>query len=156
MFDSGSDCDLNTSVNASNMDSATDAQLLAETCGEQLQEEIASLTKQNNILRAQFEQAVALTEKMEDVHKENEQLKQQIRELNNQKQDLVRRLEISTLAQNEAAKKITEERQSMNAQRESDVAIIQKEMEKTKKSFQAQNDSLYDQLQASQLSLIHI
>lgn len=150
MFDSGSDCDLNTSVNASNMDSATDAQLLAETCGEQLQEEIASLTKQNNILRAQFEQAVALTEKMEDVHKENEQLKQQIRELNNQKQDLVRRLEISTLAQNEAAKKITEERQSMNAQRESDVAIIQKEMEKTKKSFQAQNDSLYDQLQASQ------
>ena len=147
MFDSVSDSDLNTSVNTTTLDSATEAQILAETRGEQLQEEVISLTKELNNLRAQFDQAMKLSEGMNEIHEENNKLKTQVRELNNEKQDLLRRIEISTKAREEVMKKLEEERKTVSTQREADSQIMSKELEKTKKAFKSQIDSLTEQLQ---------
>ena len=150
MFDSGSDSELNASTVTINMDSSAEAQVLAETRGEQLQEENAALIKQNNILKAQFDQAVKLTESMDKLHSENEKMKTQIRELTNEKQDLIRRLEISAKAQSEMSKKFDEEKNSTSIQREQDTQMMSKELKKTKKAFQEQVDSLYSQLKTLQ------
>lgn len=151
MFDSSSDNEHDTNT-ASQLDTTTDSQLLMETRNEQLQEELALMTKNYNNLRAQFEQAVKLTQSVDKIHSENEQLKVQIRELGNEKQDLIHRLEIATLARDEMMKKHQEDKQASAAQRDQDVSGMQKEFEKVKQTFKSQIDSLYKQLQSVQQS----
>ncbi|EAY10639.1 hypothetical protein TVAG_157160 [Trichomonas vaginalis G3] len=151
MFDSSSDTEHEVTA-SSQLDTTTDSQLLVESRNEQLQEELASLTKQYNSLQAQFEQAVKLTQSVDTIHKENEGLKVQIRELTNEKQDLLHRLEIAKLAHEEVLKKFQSASEENATQRDHDISGMQKEFEKVKQTFRAQIDSLYAQLQSVQQS----
>lgn len=146
MYDSGSEAELNSSLGTTNIESITDAQILAESRGDQLQEENASLQKQLNIIRAQFASAVELNEKMTEVHQENDKLKLQLREMENQKQDLMHRLEISAQALKEANQRLTEEKSNNALQRENDLVSLQKELSKAKKNYKSQLETLCAQV----------
>ena len=141
MFDSNSDSE-NTTQNTGILEESSDMQLLAEARGDQLQEDNASLIRQNNILRAQFEQAVSISQKATELHKEIDSLKAQLFECNTQKEDLQNRLEISIKAQNEAQRKLDEEHTRNAAQRKSDVNAMQAELNKIKKSYESKIDKL--------------
>ncbi|EAY09668.1 hypothetical protein TVAG_060440 [Trichomonas vaginalis G3] len=131
-------------------ESTGDSTLLAEARNSQLQEDNASLVKELNVLRAQFEQAVALSQKTVEIRKENDNLKNQILELNSQKEDALHRLEIAIRTKNEALQQLDEKTQKDSQQRQADVNAMQKEMAKTKKAFQNQLDKLYTENQKLQ------
>ena len=136
MFDSSSDSE-NTTANTGILGESSEMQLLAEARGDQLQEDNTSLIRQNNVLRAQFEQAVAISQKATELHKEIDQLKAQLFQANTQKEDLQNRLEISIRTQNEAQKRLEEEHAKNATLRKSDLDAMQQELNKTKKSFQS-------------------
>lgn len=146
MFDS--DSDSNASI--LNQTESSDIQLLDEARQDQLQEDNASLVKEINVLRAQFEQAVAISKKSDEYVKEIDSLKQQLYDANAAKEDISRRLEISIRAKEEALKRLEDEQAKNSAQRAADVKAMQKELSKTKKSFQSKIDLLYSQNQKLQ------
>ena len=63
------------------------------------------LMKENQLLRAQFEEAVSLTTQMEELHKQNSSLLSQVNQLKAEKVDLLHRLDILVQKDKEAALK---------------------------------------------------
>ena len=149
MFDSGSDSEVSNSTTL-NQTETSDGQILAEVRQDQLQEDNATLVKEINVLRAQFEQAVAMSKKSGELIKEMDSLKQQLFAAVSQKEDMQRRLEISIKAKEEAVKQLEDEHAKNSAQREADVKAMHKELIKTKKAFQQKMDVLYSQNQKLQ------
>ena len=132
------------------IDFSTDPQIITEASNEQLLEENANLTKQNSVLKAQFDQAVKITEKMNETHIENEKLKAMIRNLNNEKQDLTQRLEILGISQKELTDKYEKEKSLAGEQIESDKKTTENEIEKIKSFFSEKNEKITKQLTEQQ------
>ena len=88
MFESDSVQTDNTSADFSESDSRRNMKNL------RINELYDELMKENQLLRAQFEEAVNITAQMEDLHKQNSTLLGQVRDLKAEKDDLNQRLEI--------------------------------------------------------------
>lgn len=143
MLDSASESENGSYSCIQQNESVGDSTILAEARNSQLQEDNASLVKELNILRAQFEQAVALSRKTPELRKENDELKNKIFEISSQRDDALHRLEIAIRAKNEATQQLESKAIKDSQQRQADVSAMQKEMSKCKKAFQSQLDKLY-------------
>lgn len=141
MFDS-SGCE-GTQSEALQTDFGSDAQ---SSC-DQLKEENANLIKQNSLLKAQFDTAVSLASKTEELSKENVSLKNLVVDLKSEKEDLLNRLEIANKAQKEAIKKLEEQKKHYEQMRANELFEIQKEMNLTKNSWQTTQNELNKQIQ---------
>lgn len=149
MYTSASDDDVKSSnsVNTTNlMDSTYEMQILAEARGEQLQEDYTQLLKEMNVLKAQFDQVLSISKNSEQVHKENEKLKAEIRNLQSEKEDLSNRIDICIKSREEALRQLEIEKHTNLSQRESDLATLQKDFNKAKKSYKEQIEELCTQL----------
>ncbi|EAY06425.1 hypothetical protein TVAG_403820 [Trichomonas vaginalis G3] len=114
---------------------------------EQLKEDNANLIKQNSLLKAQFESAVALAAKTKEISKENAQLKTKILEMTSQRDDYINRLEIATRSQKEALNKLEEQKKNFEEARANEIYEIQKEMNLTTQSWKKKIDELNSQIQ---------
>ncbi|OHT15106.1 hypothetical protein TRFO_14461 [Tritrichomonas foetus] len=106
--------------------------------------------KENQLLRAQFEEAVSLTSQMEDLHKQNSALLTQVNQLKAEKVDLIHRLDILVQKDKETESRLLNEKASSNNLRGSDLTSMTKEIEKIKAQSKAQLDDIYGQLQRSE------
>ena len=108
------------------------------------------LMKENQLLRAQFEEAVSLTTQMEELHKQNSSLLSQVNQLKAEKVDLLHRLDILVQKDKEAALKLQSEKQSSSSLRGCDLTSMTKEIEKVKQQSKAQLDDMYAQLERTE------
>ncbi|KAK8870496.1 hypothetical protein M9Y10_008379 [Tritrichomonas musculus] len=81
-----------------------------------LLDKINELTKQNTVLKAQFEQAIATTKQMNEIMLKNSQQNAEIRSLKNEKDQLQNRLEISLKSNEEYEQRLEKEKSSYNHQ----------------------------------------
>ena len=88
MFDSDSGSEQNSTIDQIPLESEGESRILHEIETEQLAEKNASLVKEIEILRAQFEKAVKNSEKITELQQENTKLSVKIREINQEKDDL--------------------------------------------------------------------
>ncbi|KAK8866386.1 hypothetical protein M9Y10_009348 [Tritrichomonas musculus] len=144
MFESDSVQTDNTSTDFSESDSKKNIKNL------RINELYDELMKENQLLRAQFEEAVNITAQMEDLHKQNSTLLGQVRDLKAEKDDLLHRLDILVQKDKENANKLQLEKFSSTAQRGCDLNSMNKEIEKIKIQSKEQLDSIYAQLEASE------
>ena len=131
-------------------DSDCDAQILAEQEAAKLQEENASLIKETNILRAQFESAVSLTKKMDEMHAKNAKLAADARSLQSEKADIERRLEISLRTNEEIAGQLEAEKKCALQRHSQQQAEKEAEMSKSKRQFEIEIEKVKDQLKKSE------
>ena len=105
------------------------------------------LMKENTVLRSQFEDAIKITQQLEELHTQNRELMGTIRTLRAEKDDLTHRLEISLQSNREMESKLNDEKRSCSTIRGTDLNSMTKEIEKVKAQSKAQLDSIYDQLE---------
>jgi chromosome segregation ATPase len=125
-----------------NDDSDTDTLLLAEQQSSNLQLIIDDLRKENSLLRAQFDQAVALTHGIEELHQKNNKLSATVRSLETEKSDLVRRLDIALRSNEELSSQVSEEKQAAVHQRAQESSEKDREIRRILKEAQAQTATL--------------
>ena len=137
-------------LESSNFDNTSEAEAKRMFAPDRLRERLDELMKENTTLRAQFEEAVTLTEQMEDLHKQNAGLLAQIRDLKAEKDDLNHRLEILTQKDKETTERLSREKITSSSQRGTDLSSMNKEIEKVKQQSKAQIDSIYEQLEQAE------
>ena len=110
-----------------------ESRILAEQEMEKLKEENENLSRAKSTLQAQFETAMNITKKMDEIHSENVRLAADQRNLQFEKEDIEKRLEIAIRAQEEMKDKLAEEKESFiqtraldNAEREAELAKIKR------------------------------
>ena len=150
MMDSLCDSDSTMEKPRSSEDSEVDMQLLAEQETAKLQEENASLLKETNILRAQFESAVNLTRKMDEIHAKNMKLAADARSLQSEKADVERRLEISLRTNQEITGQLAAEKKSALHRQTQQQAENEAELSRYKREFEAETEKLKGQLKKSE------
>ena len=109
-------------------ESDIETQLMAEQDNSNLQENIEKLQKELSICRAQFEQATAINKKIENIHNKNQKLTAAVRNLQSEKDELTRRLEISMRANDDLESKLNEERLMSSQQCARETAEKEREM----------------------------
>ena len=115
----------------------------------QLRDVNEELLKENTVLRSQFEDAIKITDQLEELHTQNRDLLATVRTLRTEKDDLEHRLEISLQSCKEMQAKLNEEKKSCTTIRGTDLNTMNKEIEKIKAQSKAQLDQIYDQLEKS-------
>lgn len=150
MDDSLSDIYQNSSHEFNHGESATENQIAAEQENNRLHEVNDQLSKENNMLRAQFERVVTLSKEIDGMHKRNSQLESKLRTTIQDKEDLAQRLDICTRKNEELVQKAREEQKAYSDQRKTDVLSTEKEISRLKESYEAQLNDLYNQLQLVQ------
>lgn len=118
----------------------TDIVIVAENRGNQLQQINDSLQKDNNKLRAQFDEAVRIVKKVDDIHHKNISLSNEIRELKSQKEDLERRLQIQFDINEELNIKLADQKAALHEQRRNDIAALQNELKNSENQSKLLND----------------
>jgi hypothetical protein len=83
----------------------------------QLQSACDALLQENAVLRSQFERALPLQDQWEQTKAENKRLAFQLTELKSERENLVRRLDISLQTNRELTARLSEEKKSSIAQR---------------------------------------
>lgn len=121
-------------------ESDIETQLMAEQDNSNLQENIEKLQKELSICRAQFEQATAINKKIENIHNKNQKLTAAVRNLQSEKDELTRRLEISMRANDDLESKLNEERLMSSQQCARETAEKEREMIQIKSEFSNQLD----------------
>ena len=149
MLDCFSDSDLlNGKHNSDDLDA--DAQFLQEQKNIKLQQENESLMKEQAILRAQFESAVGLTKKMEELHAKNTKLAAEARTLQSEKEQLERRLEISLRANQDLTAQIANEKQSALQRQAQEQTQREEVIVNTRKQFETEMEKVTQELRQSE------
>ena len=108
--------------------SESEPNILLERQTAQLQEKIDDLTKENMQLKAQFEQALKLTSKFDKTTQENMRLSKELSNIKLEKENLSNRLEILVKAREELEAKIVHERQENEKARRAEREAFEKEL----------------------------
>lgn len=116
-------------------ESDIDTQLLVEQENADKQDIIDNLQKELSICRAQFEQSVAINKKVENVHNKNQKLATALQNLQSEKDELARRLEISIKANEELESKLNNERFVSSQQISKGTTDKDRELAKIKKEY---------------------
>lgn len=143
-----SDSDMSDDGENKSVCSDTDLRVLNEARIAQLTDENLALTKQLDQMKAQFEQAVTFVKKFEESHLEIEKLKEDLRNMTSQKEDIERRLEISNKSLQETQKKLNEEKKIHEMTRAEGVELMQKELTKAKKNCNVKIQELCSRIEA--------
>lgn len=101
-----------------------------------LKEQNRRLNEENERLKEQFDQAMAVTEQVEKLHADNSELSSQIRLLKNEKDDLAHRLEISQQAARDSNDRLTEYKRSSQTRVSSEQGRVEQEMNRVRRHFQ--------------------
>lgn len=114
---------------------------------ERIQQINEELQKENEILKSQFEDAVALSSQMEELHSKNSQLSFQLREALSAKDDLSHRLEIAIEANKDLKNRLSEGKQKVISQSTSDKSVVNSEIAKNHNSTEAEIQKITSDLQ---------
>lgn len=117
-------------------ESDIETQLLAEQENDNKQDIIDNLQKELSICRAQFEQSAAINKKIESVHSKNQKLTEALQNLQSEKEDLVRRLEISIKANEDLESKMNDVKFTSSQQVSRESADKERELAKLKKEYE--------------------
>lgn len=113
-----------------------ESRILAEQEVEKLKEQNESLSREKSTLQAQFESALNITKKMDEIHSENVRLAADTRNLQFEKDDIEKRLAIAIRAQEEMKDKLAEEKESYIQTRALETAEREAELAKIKQAHQ--------------------
>lgn len=113
----------------------------------ELKEQNEELLKENTVLRSQFEDALKITQQVEELNNKNRELTLALRAVRAEKDDLAHRLELSLQSNQEMNAKLNDEKRSCSNIRGTDLTSMTREIEKIKQQSKAQLDSIYDQLE---------
>lgn len=116
-------------------ESDIETQLFIEQENASKQDIIDNLQKELSICRAQFDQSVAISKKIESVHIKNQKLAISLRNLQSEKEELTRRLDISIKANEELENKLKNERFSLSQQLSKNTTDKEHELAKIKKEY---------------------
>ena len=112
-----------------------DDSLLNNATKEQLLEEITFLTKENQRLKAHFDQACQNASNSTQLSKQNETLKMDLLKANSQIDDLKQKVQILSVSQKDLMSKIEKDKEENECARNNDLINVQTEFEKTQKAF---------------------
>lgn len=146
MDDSLYDSDQTTSREQNSTEIEEELQIQTEFKDNRLQQLNDNLTKENNALKAQFNEAVHLTTKVDVLHKKISDLSQENNSLSLEKEDLKNRLDIALRANDEINEQLKHEKSKLYSQRKDDTANFQKQLQLNKDSHKQQMQKLYDDL----------
>lgn len=150
-FNLSDSSDLSQSRRSKTKNSSYDGnELLAESKCIQLTEENELLSKQNTVLKAQFEQAIQIEPKLSNLHNRNRQLASELRSTNTEIDDLQKRLQISQKRNDELSQKLQQEKQIQTVTRAQSLQSAEKQMKRAKAQAKAQIDDLCGQLEELQ------
>ncbi|OHT08979.1 hypothetical protein TRFO_22319 [Tritrichomonas foetus] len=127
-------------------DSDIETRLLAEHEGAKLKEEKEKLEKEINVIRAQFDQAISVTKKMETIHHKNQKLTKALRNLQSEFDETKQKLEISQHANEELAYKLKDERISSTHQRQRESSERAAELSNIKQNYDSQINELNEKI----------
>jgi hypothetical protein len=127
-----------------------EARFVAEKRAANLEEEVASLTKENTNLRAQFAEVVRISSQFDEVYHNNQMLTASIRDVQAESESLKQRLEISIRANADISEKLESEKKAAFARRDGDHRLFRQELHKAKRQAKSQIESIYAQLQLTQ------
>jgi cell shape-determining protein MreC len=133
-------------------DSDIEAQLILDQESASLQAANDSLRKENSLLRAQFDQAVSLTQGLDELHQKNAKLASAVRALESDKADLSRRLELSLRANEELASHISAEKESYSQRLLQDTAEKDKEIARLTQNSDSTISALRNRLREAEES----
>ena len=118
-----------------------------ERAKKELEDKVSSLTKENNVLLAQFTSAVKITDQLRQEKQNSENLSQQVRTLSSEKEDLQRRLDISNKSFQEISSKYEQLKDSYAKQRAFDEETQKSEIKRIKLQYQTQLDDLQENME---------
>lgn len=114
---------------------------------QELEDKVSSLTKENEVLKAQFSQAIQLSDSLKSITAKNDELSQKIRVLTLENEDLNHRIEILNKKLQESQQKLEEERKTHEEQRSNDQKDIGSEMDRIKADLSQTIDRLSKNLE---------
>lgn len=123
-----------------------DTQLITEQDNSRLKEENVKLHKELQIMRAQFEQAIDVTKKMDNVHQKNQKLTKCIRLLQLENDELKKKIEITQHSNEEILDKLNQEKYNFSAQLQRENSIKEKEISKYKNNLEIEKEKLHTQI----------
>lgn len=123
-------------------ESDIETQLLIEQENANKQDVIDNLQKELSICRAQFEQSVAINKKIENVHNKNQKLAAALQNLQSEKEELIRRLEISIKANEDLEFKLNNEKFASSQQISKETTDKDREIIKIKNQYDTSIDEL--------------
>ena len=132
--------------NSKTNDSDTESQLLSDVERSKFRDENEKLKKEIDLIRAQFDQAMEVTKKVETLHDKNQKLAKEIREVKSENEDLRRKLEISQHANEEVHSKLKDERVQSSQQRQRETIEKEREITKLKKELEKQVQTLTEKI----------
>ena len=147
MFDSVSDSEQTTSREQTSTEYDTDSQVNSDNIQKKLQDLNDVLTRENDKLRSQFEEAVRAASHIEEAHAKIAKLTKEVNDMSIEKDELNRRLDIALKANDELRQQFNNERQKMFELRNTNNNTLKKEMKKKQEEAKAQTDKLYEQIQ---------
>ena len=131
-------------------DKSKDAQMISESKSAQLATENAQLTKENSILKAQVEQAIALEPKIEQFLENNKKLVSENRRLSNEIDDIKKRFLILQKSNSDLKKQVEEEKQYSQTIQKQFIDNSKEEIEKAKSNTKSQVSKITKQLEELQ------
>ena len=127
-------------------DSEGEEKIELESAKKDLEEKVAFLTKENNVLKAQFSSAVKITDQLKEAKMRSEKLASELRKSNAENEDLKRRIEIANKSYEELNTKYTHEKETSMAQHQNEEQSQKAEIARIKSQFQAQIDEIESDL----------
>ena len=125
--------------------SELDAEAFDEEHRRNLEMQNSSLLKENNVLKAQFETAVNVGQRVEDVYKANEKLSNKVRDLTAENHSLKKRLEVNQRRYEEELKVLRKERDTLQQQQAYNEEAVKLEISKYKKKINGELKNAYEQ-----------
>jgi hypothetical protein len=117
-------------------ESDSEERLLVEHESHSLRIEAEKLRRENAVLRAQFEQSVAVSNRLTEMHHKNSALSATVRSLQQEKTDLLRRLDMAVRTNDELNSRLSDERHASAVQHDSEVAFCDQERMAFRKRYQ--------------------
>ena len=117
---------------------------------EQLKELVEKLKQENNHIKLQFEEAVSISDQVESIHSQNTKLTTEIRQVKNEREDLKRRLLISTRSFEELTQKYENLKKDFNIHITNNQESQMKEVQKIKIECDSVITSLKNELEKTQ------
>ncbi|EAY05441.1 hypothetical protein TVAG_197420 [Trichomonas vaginalis G3] len=99
---------------------------------QELEDKVAVLTKENEVLKAQFNQAITLSDTLKAVTAKSEDQQQKIRSLSLENEDLNHRIEILSKQLEESNQKLADQRKAHDEQRQIDQKDLNGEIDRVK------------------------
>jgi chromosome segregation ATPase len=123
---------------------------LADQDSGALQNVADTLRKENSVLRAQFDQAVGLTQGINDLHQKNSKLTAAVRNLESEKSDLSRRLDIALRANEELSSQLATEKEATTHHLSRETADKEREIAKIREQADSKIESLLQRAKAAE------